>query len=92
MLDQLGTAIDSIPVAILALLTPPAIWAKAAWASPILKTHRHAISGLLSIFAGLLMCGSLLAHDATFPILLCAAAIAMVAMFGALLWPERNVR
>jgi len=92
MLDQLRTATDTIPVAILALLTPPLMWAKAAWASPFLKTHRHRISGLLSIFAGLLMCGSLVVDDATFPILLCAAAIAMVSMFGALLWPERNVR
>lgn len=92
MLDELRTAIDGIPVTLLALLTPPAIWAKAVWASPFLKTHRHRVSGVLSGFTGLLMCGSMNVDDATFPVLLWAAAVAMIAMFGALLWPERNVR
>jgi hypothetical protein len=92
MLDQLHTAIVSIPGAILALLTPPAIWARAAWASPYSKTHRHGVSGSLSILAGLLMGGSLLADDANFPVLLSAAAIALIAMFSTLLWPKQNVR
>lgn len=92
MLDQLRTVIDGIPLAIVAFSAPPAIWAKAAWASPFLKTYRHGISGLLSLLTGLLMAASIVSDDATFPIFLVGAATVMVAMLAALLWPpERKV-
>jgi hypothetical protein len=90
MLDELRNAVDSIPVAIIAFAGPPAIWAKAAWASPFLKTYRHGISGSLALLAGLLMVASLRNDRPVIPILLIGAAIAMAAMFAALLWPPTN--
>ncbi len=93
VLDALRIAIDSIPVAIVAFLVPPALWAKVAWASPYLRTYRHGISALLSCLSGILMAASMLGDDPAFPILLTGAAIAMAAMFASLLWPpRRNVR
>jgi hypothetical protein len=87
MLDQIRSAVDGIPVAIVAFATPPALWAKAAWASPFLRTYRHGISGMLSIIAGALMAASVWGDEATFPIFLIGAAITLAAMFYALLWP-----
>ena len=98
MLEHVSIAIDSIPVAVVALFGVPALWAKIAWASPYLKTYRHATSGLLSLLAGMLLVASLRGDRPAFPMFLIGAAIATIAMFVAMFWPpprrspQRKVR
>lgn len=76
----------------LALLIPPLIWAKAVWASPVLKTNRHGLSGGLSLIAGGLMFASLRVEDAAFPLLFGASAIASIMTLAVLFWPSRGAR
>lgn len=76
----------------LALLIPPLIWAKADWASPVLKTNRHGLSGALSLVAGGLMFASLRVEDAAFPIVFGASAIASIMTLVVLFWPPRGIR
>jgi uncharacterized membrane protein len=93
MLDCLRSVIDSIPLDVVAFVGPPAIWAKVAWASPFVKTYRHGVSGLLSLFTGLLMAAALRSDEATWPIYFIAAVVSLFATFFVLLWPgKRNVR
>lgn len=70
----------------IAFFAPPLLWAKAAFASPFLKTYRHQMSGMLSVVAGALMFGSLRVDLPSFPILFCGAGAALLVMFIALLW------
>jgi len=74
----------------LALLVPPLIWAKAAWLSPFLETHRHGFSGALSLVAGGLIFASITMDDPAHALLFVASALALIAMFAALLLPPRN--
>ena len=91
MLDELRTVIDSVPVSIVAFLGPPVLWAKAAWATPNLKTYRHRISGSFSLLAGVLMATSVLSERHALAALV-GAAISLTAMIGIMLWPpQRNV-
>lgn len=71
----------------LALVSPPLLWAKATWLSPFQKTHRHGLSGILSLISGGLMFASLHLDGTTLPILFIASALALLAMFAALWWP-----
>jgi len=76
----------------LALVSPSLIWAKAAWLSPYLRTHRHRLSGMLSVIAGGLMFASLRLDAPDFPALFGAATVALAAMFVALFWSPRASR
>ena len=76
----------------LALVSPFLIWAKAAWLSPYLRTHRHRLSGILSVIAGGLMFASLRLDAPAFPVLFVAVAMALAAMFVALFWPPGTSR
>ena len=73
----------------LALVTPPLIWANAAWVQPFLKTYRHRLSGMLSLAAGGLMFAALRVADPTFHVVLALSGLALAAMFASLLWPPR---
>ncbi len=90
MLEGIRNVIDSIPLALFGFIGPPAFWAQAAWASPFLKTYRHGMSGLLSVFAGLLLAASFSYDSAAIPILLVATGVTMVVMFLTMLWPPKS--
>jgi hypothetical protein len=81
-----------IPSLLVAFLGPPALWGKAVWASPYLKTRRRGLSGLLSIVTGLLSVVAIQGYDPGFRIWLTGAAISMAAMLTALLWPPLKHR
>jgi hypothetical protein len=87
MQEALRVAFAGIPGAILAFVVPPAIWAKAVWASPFVKTHRRGLSGCLSFATGSLLGASVLGHNPWFPVLFGGALITMTATLIALLWP-----
>lgn len=89
MLEAIRNVIESIPLALVGFIGPPAFWARAAWASGFLKTYRHGMSGLLSVFAGLLLAASFSYDNAAVPILLVAAGVTMVVMFLTMLWPPK---
>jgi hypothetical protein len=80
----------------LALVTPPLIWAKAAWLSPFLRTQRHGLSAALSLITGGLMFACFRVREPAAGILFWTSAVAMAATVAALLWPnaksKRNVR
>jgi hypothetical protein len=79
-------------VAWLTLIIPALLWVKAVWLSPFLKTHRHGLSGALSLIAGGLMFSSLKLDDANRPVLFCASAVAVLGMIATLLLPPRHAR
>lgn len=89
MLEAIRNVIDSIPLALVGFIAPPAFWAQAAWASPFLKTYRHGMSGLLSVFAGVLLAASFSYDSPVILILLVAAGLTMVVMFLTMLWPPK---
>lgn len=82
----------------LAFFTPPLLWFGLVFGSAFLKTYRHRMSGALSVLSGALMFASLRLDAPELPLLLSGAAIAMLAMFVALLWkpagkePNRKIR
>lgn len=80
----------------MALVTPPLIWAKAAWLSPYLRTQRHGFSAALSLITGGLMFASFRVREPAAAILIWTSAVAMAATLAALFWPnvkpKRNVR
>lgn len=79
-----------IPGLLLAFLVPPALWGKAVWASPYIKTHRQGLSGLLSLVTGLLLVVAIQGYGPGARIWFAGAAISMAAMLAALLWPPSN--
>jgi hypothetical protein len=81
-----------IPGFILAFLLAPALWAKAVWGSPYLKTYRRGLSGLLSAMTGLLLVVAFQGHDPGFRVWFIAALVSMAAMLIALLWPPSSAR
>jgi hypothetical protein len=88
VLNQLQHAIESIPVAIWAFLAPPALWGKAVYASPFVKTYRHGVSGLLSLLAGALLVATIYGGDnSLYPYSLIGAGVLVLAMFVTLCWP-----
>jgi hypothetical protein len=76
----------------LALVTPPLVWAKAAWLSPFLRTRRHGLSAALSLITGALMFACFRIQGPAAGILFWTGAATMVAMLTALLWPEAKVK
>jgi len=71
----------------LAIVTPPAIWLKAVWASPFLTTYRDGLSLTLSVSAGLLAFAGL--KWSFMPLLICAGVV-LAAMLVAMLWPPAD--
>lgn len=68
----------------LAIIVPSALWAQAVWASPFLRTHRHRLSGILSILAGLLLFAAL---KMQLLLLFWIGCAVLGSMLATLLWP-----
>jgi hypothetical protein len=79
------TARGKLQMEWLALFVIPAVWAKAVFASPYLKTRRHGFSAALACVASLLLFVSLRSSRDVFPIGFGAACIVTAAMFATLL-------
>ena len=78
--------LEHVRVEWIALLAPPLLWVKLAFVSPFLKTYRHRLSGMFSVLSAVMMFASLQVDTPELPLFLCGAAVAMLAMFIALLW------
>ena len=60
-------------------LVPPLLWVNLAFVSPFSTTCRHRLSGMLSVLSGALMFASLRFNAPELPLMLCGAAVAMLA-------------
>ena len=83
--------LECVRVEWVGFLVPPLLWVNLAFVSPFSTTYRHRLSGMLSVLSGALMFASLRFNAPELPLMLCGAAVAMLAMFVALLRkPERK--